>query len=540
MISPNATFKIGLIFFVLNFTFLPVSGQPPAHIDSLRNELNHANDPARVKILYDISFAWSSVNPDSGVYYGEQSVKLAAALNDTAGRATALGILGINYRVKADYLMALEYSIEALSVYKSLNKDNSIAAMCANISSIYMELSNYEIALQYALEALSYYNASENNSLQSVMLKQIGTIYFRIENYPRAYEYYELALKNYQIAGDKAGQAKLKNSFGMYYNAIGNYRKAVEFHTEGMRLSLQQNDMKEVAINYVNLGNAYSNLHEFDSALKYYNEALKIYSDAGYASGIATTYGNIGSVHLTKAETLRGNSLPFKQNAELAIRNLSMAYDKCKESGLLHPLSEFTESLSGAYALLGRNEEALNYLKEHMVVKDSMATIANLNKIAGLELTFQLKNKDKELQLKDKEIEIATLEVFRKQNHMIIANCIVVILVLSLVLVWRKLKRLSSRNTQLIKNLDDQISRTEQQMADLTRHSQVLSEIGYMQAHHIRGPVTTLLSMAEHFNREDYADPINKYLIENVELVTRKLDNAVQEVILKGHSVDNS
>ena len=503
------------------------------YIDSIKNELTTAETKVQVKMLSDIAFAYAFLNPDSGLDYAQRSMKMAEEMNDTTQLATATGILGINYRKKGDYANALEAAFKSLNIYKQLNKQNSIAAMLLNISSIYMDLGSYEVALKYTLDALTYYQNGDDKLTTGITLKQAGTIYFRLKDYGKAYEYFNLADETFKKAGDHNQQARLKNNFGMYYHAIGDYNKSIQFHKEGIKLSAEEKILSELANNYVNLGNSYKALGQFDSALAVYHKGLDIYVQTGNNKEIATTTGNVGTAYLKRAQA--GAGIARITDTKKAIVYFDSAYTQCKQMKLLHPQIEFSGVLSQAWELLGNYNKALGYLKEHNKLHDSLSAVANLNNIMGLELDYKLQLKDNELKIKDSEIQIAELKLSRRNVYIILACVLAVILGLVLIIIWKRWRRASSANKKLLVDLDEQIAKTMGQMNELTKNAKILSEIAYLQAHHVRGPVTTLLAATNYLKKGDYANPNNKFLIESIDRVTRKLDEAVKEVIMKAN-----
>ena len=87
-------------------------GQPL--IDSLLLELPKAKeDTNKVHILYEISFAFLNIDPDSGIMYGNQQLALAEKLEWEKGIALADNALGINYITRSDYARGLQYYFSA-------------------------------------------------------------------------------------------------------------------------------------------------------------------------------------------------------------------------------------------------------------------------------------------------------------------------------------------------------------------------------------------------------------------------------------------
>lgn len=80
-------------------------------------------------------------------------------------------------------------------------------------------------------------------------------------------------------------------------------------------------------------------------------------------------------------------------------------------------------------------------------------------------------------------------------------------------------------------------------MVDVTEHRQkeqvvqhqnkTLREIAQMQSHQLRGPVATILGLAQLFNLDDHADPANKEIIAATVEATESLDEVIKQINAK-------
>src|SRR5690606_37077137 len=112
-----------------------------------------------------------------------------------------------------------------------------------------------------------------------------------------------------------------------------------------------------------------------------------------------------------------------------------------------------------------------------------------------------------------------------------------IIVILAGIVVAYLLCKYIKRNKLLAKSNEMYAGKIEEQLASLKKHATILDEITYMQAHHVREPVATILGMVEHFNYDNLSDPMNLFIVENLDRVARQLDVAVREVINKKEEV---
>jgi PAS domain S-box-containing protein len=77
------------------------------------------------------------------------------------------------------------------------------------------------------------------------------------------------------------------------------------------------------------------------------------------------------------------------------------------------------------------------------------------------------------------------------------------------------------------------ISEEKNQQLKIQAQNETLKEISWVQSHKMRAPVASILALAEVFNLENLADPINKEVIENIRKSTYNLDTIIKEIVQK-------
>ncbi|MCW5886451.1 MAG: histidine kinase, partial [Candidatus Kapabacteria bacterium] len=111
----NLILLSALFFVMIYVSNAQLSGQ--ARIDSLEAELPKAKqDTNHVNLLANLSFEYYSIDPNSGIKFGDQGVKLAKKLAWKEGEARCYSSLGNNNIGKSNYPKALEYLHKSLKI----------------------------------------------------------------------------------------------------------------------------------------------------------------------------------------------------------------------------------------------------------------------------------------------------------------------------------------------------------------------------------------------------------------------------------------
>lgn len=511
-------------------------GQP--FIDSLQLSLQaSAADTNRVLVLDKLSYAYSTIEPRKGLMAGIQALALSEKLNWQKGIAISRLDIGINYEALSEHDSALLYYHTALGQYQKLGDKSGTAAVLANTSLGYLAKGNYPAALEYAFRALDMNEEAGDKKSRGVILENIGTIYSRQEDYPKTIDYYNKAYSLYREQNDKPGMARNLGNLGIVYDAQGQYNQALENHLKSLDINTTAGNRYAMQVNLANVGYVYCHKHEYENALNYQFKALEISKALEDRNNVAVNMGNIGETYFGiatgKERVVAGRYVKQTkdQNLKYAVRYLDSAVRLCSEISYAGPQTEFARYLSAAYLANGNYREAYTYYKMFREMQDSVYSIENKIKIGALETKRELDLKEKDLQIKNKQIQINNLELEKKRNERFLFITALALLVLVIGIILRQLHRYRKSNIRLSKENVQQMKQIEEQLERIKLQTDVLREISHMQAHDVRGPVASILGLGQLFNAKDYADPINKIIIEGILNATEKLDAAVQEVI---------
>ncbi len=443
-----------IIFILINTQFLNAQLQGQAKIDSLLKELpKMKEDTNGVNLLSLLSFSYSLLNPNEGIQYGEQGLKLTKKIKWVLGKSKIYNSLGSNYSAKLmhkkaleyfqkaleiseklenkheiarnignigasyhqnfEFTKALKYYAKSLKINEELKNKNGISVALSNMGSIYAQQSNYSKALEYFIRALKIDEDLNNLSRVAMNLAGIAFIYQSQSNFPKALEYYQKCLKINEELGDLRGAAYAQSNIGNLYGIDKNYTKALEYYHKAAKVLEQIGDEYGSVAILGNIGNIYMAQSQYSEAMEYFQKSLKICRKFDKKDGIALNLGNLGSLYLKQAEdsTIENseNKMELILNKEVNLNNAIEysinAINAYKEIGELHSNSKSLAILSNAYKLKGDYKNALKYYKESKKLNDSIFSSENQTKIAKLEAKRENELKEKEILILKKEKE---------------------------------------------------------------------------------------------------------------------------------------
>lgn len=342
-------------------------------------------------------------------------------------------------------------------------------------------------AIVYADSALEIAKKDDYHLLCDIYRTK-GNAYYLTYNLPEAINHYEKSLLYAERLNDSVLIFKSYTNLGNAYHKTDDYDKSLEYSLKAVNyFNFQKDDSLYIAKLYNNIGLAYYNLDSFALGEKYLLDALEIKKNKNDLSSIASTYSNLGNLMTElqgwdRAETYFAEALNYasdvygkilimsnsskifhhKKQYGKAITELKKALEiaeKTEYYGLLKPIYE---ELTLNYEELGDHENANLYLNKLILIIDKVAQSEIENK------TNQVLTELDNLKVKHKlelmhEEKLNTSKFFQMSS--IFAGIIFSVILVFVLLLYRKSNQLKKSNLQLQKYLDaetEKVQNTEQ------------------------------------------------------------------------------
>lgn len=343
------------------------------------------------------------------LFYAEQS-------NYIQGMAKAYNLLGSIKCDIGEFLTAIDYHSKAFERAKFL-KDYYLLAETYNcMGNVAYAQGKYTKAIEYYKESLNYSDKinSKNQTLNN--LYRLGLIYEALDNVNDAYRCYKRSLLI---------EEELKNKEGMFYSIMGiasisakkeNYYQAFVLYNRALELAKQLGVLSFQTMVYSKLGDLSKMQKKYLDALNYYSKALQI-----------------------------ADSIDFVKDQKKCYYNLAYTNEKL-------------EFYKDAYQNLSR----------YVALTDTLYNADVAQQIARMQLRFDLKSKEKEIeQLRTKEEQRT-----RERNFLLVGSSLLfIILILLTVLI-----RTRHKNAKLLKQ---QFNEIKQQKEELNTALEQLNELNY-------------------------------------------------------------
>lgn len=370
-VTPTIMRKILIIsLFTLNLAGLSAQSL----VDSLHTALETVEGELKVKTLNELFRAYQNADPVTALGYTREALNLATEIGDRKGMAASYNNLGVSYRQQGAIDKALEYYINSLKIYEELENKEGIATLKNNISTIYAIKKDYGLAVNY--------------------LEQSYALFVQL--------------------GDKVRIVGSMNNLGNLNSELQLQEKAMRYYSEAYQLSEQEGVKFSDPVN--NLGNIYFRQGNYQKAIEFYNKALEIEKENNNRSGMLNTLTNIGAAY-TKAKQPTP-ALQYLDEAE-------------KLAGELQAFSYMPSILRSHADILyqqGKSKDAYETILRYDSLRERIYGEESTKKIAQMELVLNFSEKEKELQMLQKEGQIQSLQL--RNSRLFIVMIILGILIL--------------------------------------------------------------------------------------------------------------
>lgn len=291
---------------------------------------------------------------------------------------------------------------EAIAIYNNVLKtvpEDSIGIISDIHSGLllcHLRLGHLQLALISGEECLRLDEKLGDKNRISSSLSNLASLFMSADRLDDAEAYLKRSLK---LDREAKNNEKIAIRLGMLcelYTKMKQPAKALPLAREALALDEKGNRENKAAIRMSQLGNVLVCLHRSKEAMPYLTKALELHrKHDNHASE------NITLVTLGMAEHDLGNNKAAK---DYLMQSIALS----ESIGQLH--SQVTAYLELSKIYMETNDpRAYSYLEKHMVLKDSLNSLQVQNQISGIEVKYQVYQKEQELEKRRQTIKMQRL-----------------------------------------------------------------------------------------------------------------------------------
>ncbi len=401
-------------------------------------------DSIKVETLLNQSRDFMSTSADSAFGYAEKAVQFAAEADYKSGQALAVKTLGNIRYVQGNYIEAIQYWQESLSLYDTIGDKTGVSTILSNIGVVYYNQGDKLKALDYYLRSLKVAEENKLKLREAIALNNLGTVYHdNPETHDKALDYFIKALPMLEELGDRDAYGTTATNLGEIYTARNDEKTALLYFEKALKAF---DDSISMSYTLNKMGNLYFQKKNLEQAIRYhlqaYNITLKL------------------DAKLEMAESLIGLADAYREQGFLktAISNYQQAELFAKETNSFAQLENIYNGLSISFKQEEDYPNALKYQHLYASVKDSIYNAASDQKLSRLIFNFEIEKKENEIDLLTKDKALKELEIAR-QKFAKNASLIGLLLIIAIAAMLYRNYRMKVKTNAILDRKNEEIER---------------------------------------------------------------------------------
>lgn len=455
-------------------------------------------------------------NKEIALDYLNKAAELSTKAGDKHDIAYYSNILG---EAESDFhnFKSAETNIKrALEIFRNIEDTAGIASSLTNMGRLYQRMSIYDKAQECFFEALNYYILTGNTNGIASVKNNIGIVHKKLNNLDIALEYYEQSLQIYtDQEGPSRGKASLLNNIGIIWYEKEDYEKALDHYSQSLDIYQDINYVQGIATTYNNLGLIYTRQGKFEDARDSYLRSAEINRSLDRTFSLANNYNNLGELYF------------LQEDYESALQQLDEALDMALNINAKELISENYLFHSRIYQETNDFEKSLLSYEIYDSYKDSIYTADASNKIARLQVRYNLEKQKNELDLLQKGHDLKQLQIERQQTMLLFYSGVALLLAFFGVVIFglyrykRKLKLTLQEKTEELKEANKELAKSERHLQKLNNTKDKFFSII---AHDLKNPFNALLGFSETLN-QNYKDLSREQVYTYIDIIYKSATN---------------
>ncbi len=342
---------------------------------------------------------------DKAAEYLHDSIKLFEALGDIKNITDVKKYLGLNSFHRGDCKQALLYFNEVEQTYSQEPESPEYASLKTMIGMVKQEMSDYGGALEDLLSSLRIHKMhSPKSSIANTSLN-VGAIYFSLGQHDLAYEFYHEALNLYRELDDVSGISSALINLGNAIRRKDRFDETIAYYNEARSIVESQNDLFKLSTILLNIGSLYDDENRMREALDYYQRALSIKREFGHKKDLTTALVNVGRMQLELG------------HVDEALINAQEGLQIARSTALQRLIMQCHHLLARIFEKKGEYQLANENLSQYVELRDDVYNEETQQKIAEVQMKYEVEQKEREAELAKKDAEIYRLKTVELEER---------------------------------------------------------------------------------------------------------------------------
>ncbi|MDR0814318.1 MAG: tetratricopeptide repeat protein [Bacteroidales bacterium] len=352
------------------------------------------NTKDEIEVGYQIAGLYTNLGQyQEAIDYYEKIKLISIACNDSVMTAHIRSAKALAYKELGNLEKARSDYMKAWATFEAINDTVAMLGIFHNLAEIYRDLGLPDQQLEWLLKHLAYAEKTKSPTILSLS-------YLRL-------------IRFFNLRGDmKTAEKYLQDLLAIPNDNDEYFENDIDVYSRANKYQI--------------LADLYFNMHNTVLAFEYQYKALEVANKEGYIKRIAQVHNSLAThymenhlpdsafVHAQAAYRIAATTESKRVQANAAYRLAQfyqvtkdfpksltygkIAYDDAKESHYLALSCDAAKLIAGNYEKLQQFANAFQFIKEYHLLADSIASMNDYQKIAGLTSQLEYQKKESEIQ----------------------------------------------------------------------------------------------------------------------------------------------
>ena len=431
-------------------------------IDSSNHYYKLALDAAqKVDYLEGMDVAYNNIavylntegKKDQALSYFQKALDIRIKLKDWPRVIDSYNFIAKLYKNYGELEKSVEYFLKAFNTAKNIGTPAGTAESLRTLGWIYHSWGNREKAEENLLKSLEIYKEIGPDFQVVNTLMSVGSFYTYLKDHETAHKYNKEAAELSKKIGHKQhyGNALASLSYNLFM--MGDSFKSLEIFRKALAIYREVGENMELISIYRDASVPFMRMGDFQTAKNFLDEAFRICTEIGNKIELRTIHNAYGNYYKEKGD--------YEKALEHYGRSLQI-----NDSLNLTPQYGIYKDIADIYSKMGKFELSNQYLNRFTTVKDSIFNEERMQKLANMQLQFEMDKKENEILIKD-------LQLKEQRSIMIAAGIIAVIILISAIFAFRayrtkrKINILLEEKNKELEEANKKLSKSETELMNL-------------------------------------------------------------------------
>jgi tetratricopeptide (TPR) repeat protein len=374
-----------ILLTISSFQFLyasDISTSDQKWIDSLLNIVNTIKDDTLViKNLNRLARKFIDIGEyDKALDYSAQASQKAELINYSRGLITAYLNTSNIHITRGDYTEAMNLILSTLVIAGKIDHKKALADAYTGMGNIYLYQNKNDLAKINYEKSLSISESVKYTTGIAASYNNIGIVYRKQNDLEKALTAYMKCL--YVLEEDaknnhekyNRGISSSYNNIGTIYRDLNKYEKAIESHKKAEEIRLATNDRRGLASTYNNFAEIYIQINDYENALICLKKSLPLNVEVGAKIGIYEAYSHFSQLYYKKkdykkafeyqklSDEIRDETVNDKLGKQVAEMNFKYDSEKKDRELILKDAEIETQQAEAATKELERNTFIVGFI----------------------------------------------------------------------------------------------------------------------------------------------------------------------------------